>query len=113
VYTVRVSRRFSAAHFIKGKAGRCENVHGHNYRVEVAVSSRDLTRLGMVADFIEIRDGLEKVLPDHVMLNDVFEFTPTAEHLARHFFDEMSKQFPVSSVRVWENEESSAEYQPD
>jgi len=110
VYTVRVSRVFSAAHSIKGAGGKCEDIHGHNYRVEVAVSARRLTKPGMVVDFVEIGRYLESILPDHKMLNEVYSFNPTSENLARRFFDDMSRRYPVKSVTVWENDYSCAEY---
>ena len=110
MYTVRVTRTFSAAHSIKGSGGKCENVHGHNYRVEVAVSANRLTPPGMVVDFIELREKLDAILPDHQDLNRVYDFNPTAENLARHFFDELTDSFPVTRVTVWENEGSAAEY---
>jgi len=111
MYTVRVSRSFSAAHFIRG-SDRCERVHGHNYRVEVAISSAELAPPGMVADFVDVGKKLDEILPDHRSLNDCYGFSPTAENLARHFFEEMSKHYPVSRVSVWENDDSRADYTP-
>ncbi len=113
MWAVRVSRSFSAAHFISGRESKCENVHGHNYRVEVTVGSRELQPPGMVVDFIELRARLDSILPDHRLLNEVFDFNPTAENLARYFYDEMAKFYPVLKVTVWENEECCAEYSPD
>ena len=94
MYTVRVSSTFSAAHFIHGTE-RCENVHGHNYRVEVAISARELTPPGMVVDFVEIRKKLDSILPDHRSLNECYDFNPTAENLARHFYEEMNRRRTV------------------
>ncbi len=113
MWTVRVSRSFSAAHFISGEGSKCEKMHGHNYRVEVAVSSQTLQPGGMVVDFVELRSRLESVLPDHRLLNEVYGFIPTAENLARHFYEELVKFYPVSKVTVWENEECCAEFVPD
>ena len=110
MYTVRVSRKFSAAHAIKGMGSKCEAVHGHNYRVEVAVSSARLKQPGMVADFLELGRRLESLLPDHAMLNEVYKFNPTSENLARHFYEEMAKSYPVRSVTVWEDDHCCAEY---
>lgn len=113
MYTIRVSRTFSAAHAIKGRGGKCENLHGHNYRVEVFISAEELAPPGMVADFIEVRERLDAVLPDHRDLNAAYEFNPTAENLARRFFDDMARHYPVRRVVVWENDHSAAEYCPD
>ncbi|MEO0081349.1 MAG: 6-carboxytetrahydropterin synthase [candidate division WOR-3 bacterium] len=108
--TVRVSRTFSAAHAVRGMSSRCEAVHGHNYRVEVAVSSSRLKQPGMVADFLEVGRRLESILPDHTMLNEVYDFNPTSENLARHFYEEMAKHYPVRAVTVWEDDDCCAEY---
>ena len=113
MYTIRVSRSFSAAHAVKGRGGKCENLHGHNYRVEVFISSPELAPPGMVVDFIEVRERLEAILPDHRDLNAVYDFNPTAENLARRFYDELARFYPVTKVVVWENDYSAAEYAPD
>ncbi len=113
MYTVRVSRSFSAAHRIHDSGGKCENIHGHNYRVEVAISSRELNPPGMVADFVEVRARLDSILPDHKSLNEVYDFNPTTENLARRFFEEMSRFYPVTRVSVWETDGSRADYTPD
>jgi len=113
MWTVRVSRTFSAAHHLKGVNGKCEQVHGHNYRVEVAISSRTLKQPGMVADFVAIRSKLDAILPDHKLLNNEYQFNPTAENLARHFFKKMSRFYPVTKVTVWESDDCCAEYSAD
>ncbi|MGQ9707301.1 MAG: 6-pyruvoyl trahydropterin synthase family protein [bacterium] len=113
MYLVRISKGFSAAHAISGSDGRCEEMHGHNYLVEVVVGAKELNRTGMVVDFLKLRSTLEGILPDHRLLNEFYQFNPTAENLARYFYEEMARFYPVVRVRVWENEESWAEYQPD
>jgi 6-pyruvoyltetrahydropterin/6-carboxytetrahydropterin synthase len=113
MWTVRVCRSFSAAHRIHDIGGKCENVHGHNYRVEVAVASSKLNKPGMVVDFVKVGRRLESILPDHKMLNEVYAFNPTAENLARRLFEEMAKFYPVARVTVWESEDTCAEYSPD
>lgn len=110
MWHIRVSARFSAAHQIRDHGGRCEQVHGHNYRVEVTISSDVLSPPGMIADFAVVRSRLAAILPDHRMLNEVYDFNPTAENLARHFYEEMRRHFPVTSVTVWENDDSAAGY---
>ncbi len=113
MYTICVSRTFSGAHWIHESDSKCENVHGHNYRVEVELAAKRLRKPGMVADFTAVGAKLESILPDHQMLNEVYDFNPTAENLARRFFEEMSKAYPVTAVRVWETDYSWAEYRPD
>jgi len=113
MWTVKVSRRFSAAHRIHGMSGKCEGVHGHNYRVEVEISAKKLKKPGMIADFIDVGKKLESILPDHKMLNEVYESNPTSENLARHFYDDMQQFYPVTRVTVWETEDSCAQYSAD
>jgi 6-pyruvoyltetrahydropterin/6-carboxytetrahydropterin synthase len=113
MWKVRVSRSFSAAHQIHGIGGKCEGVHGHNYRVEAEICGRKLRKPGMIADFTEVGRQLEAILPDHKMLNEVYDFNPTAENLARKFHFEMSRYYPVSRVVVWETDHSCAEYSTD
>ncbi|OYD15028.1 6-carboxytetrahydropterin synthase QueD [candidate division WOR-3 bacterium JGI_Cruoil_03_51_56] len=110
MFTIRVSRSFSAAHSIKYAGNKCENIHGHNYRVEVAISSNELRKSGMIADFTEIGKHLEAILPDHKFLNEIYPFNPTAENLAQYFFEKMSEFYRVSKVTVWENDYSCAEF---
>lgn len=116
-YTVCVTRTFSAAHALRGYQGRCERLHGHNWKIRVALSSKKLDRIGMVVDFTEIRSQLDGVLAslDHRFLNEVPPFTkvnPTAENIAAHIFNQMKKIMPkgvnVAEVEVWESETSSA-----
>jgi 6-pyruvoyltetrahydropterin/6-carboxytetrahydropterin synthase len=113
MFTIRVTGSFSAAHSIRGAGGKCENVHGHNYRVEVFISAPRLVPPGMVADFVEVRGKLKEILPDHRDLNAVYDFNPTAENLARRFFDDLARFYPVRRVVVWESDGAGAEYSPD
>jgi len=113
MWTIKVSRRFSAAHQIHGMSGKCEGVHGHNYRVEVEISAKKLKKPGMIADFIDVGKKLESILPDHKMLNQVYESNPTSENLARRFYDEMQQFYPVTRVTVWETDDSCAVYSGD
>ena len=113
MWRIRVSRTFSAAHRIHGIGGKCEDVHGHNYRVEVEISSARLKKPGMIADFTAVGEKLESILPDHKMLNQVYESNPTSENLARRFYDEMQQFYPVTRVTVWETDDSCAVYSGD
>jgi len=113
VWHIRVRAGFSAAHQIRDHGGHCEQVHGHNYRVEVTISSDVLEPPGMIADFADVRSRLKSMLPDHRMLNEVYDFNPTAENLARRFFDDLRREFPVTRVTVWEDDDSAAEYSAD
>jgi 6-pyruvoyltetrahydropterin/6-carboxytetrahydropterin synthase len=112
-WTLRVRDKFSAAHFLREYQGKCEKVHGHTFQVEVTVRARELDGAGIGYDFTEIKKTLAALLPDHTLLNEAFPFNPTAENLARHFYAELRKAYPVESVTVWESEDASATYSED
>ena len=112
-WTLKVRDKVSAAHYLEEYKGKCEKVHGHTFRVEVAVRVGELGRNGIGFDFIEIKSALAAVLPDHALLNEVYPFNPSAENLARHFYAELEKTYPVASVTVWESEDASATYSED
>jgi 6-pyruvoyltetrahydropterin/6-carboxytetrahydropterin synthase len=107
---LRVRDKFQAAHYLREYKGKCEKIHGHTFRVEVVIESKELDSIGLGVDFNEIKLKLASILPDHTLLNDVYGFNPSAENLARHFFEEMKKSYPVREVTVWESEDASASY---
>ena len=115
MYEIKVFREFSAAHRVEDYPGNCERLHGHNWKVEVAVRTAELDSLGMVMDFRrlkEVTDGALEAL-DHRVLNDTPPFdriNPTAEHIAKHLFVEIARHAPVSRVTVYETESSAATY---
>ncbi len=109
-WTLRVRDKFSAAHFLEGYTGKCEKVPGHTFQVEVEILVRGLDEAGIGVDFTEIKKALAAVLPDHTLLNEALPFNPSAENLARHFYGELKKRYPVRSVTVWESEDASATY---
>ena len=112
-WILNVRDRFQAAHFLKEYHGKCERMHGHTFQVEVQVEVAELNKTGIGIDFIKIKQKLAEILPDHTLLNDVYDFNPSAENLARHFFFELRKFFPVKKVTVWESEDASATYSED
>ena len=109
-WTLNVRDRFQAAHFLKDYKGKCEQVHGHTFHVEVQVEVTALNNTGIGIDFTEIKEKLLNILPDHRFLNEVYGFNPSAENLSRHFYQELEKFFPVKTVTVWESEDASATY---
>jgi 6-pyruvoyltetrahydropterin/6-carboxytetrahydropterin synthase len=121
MFEVSVQETFAAAHNLRGYKGKCERLHGHNYRVEVTVTGDKLNDLGLLADFVDIkralRDTMAKV--DHVYLNEIPPFdsvNPSAENLAYFFWKQvqagLGDQVRVSQVRVWETDNSVATYRP-
>ncbi len=109
-WTLKVKDRFQAAHFLKGYKGKCERIHGHTFQIEVLIKVTDLDEVGIGIDFTEIKKKISKIIPDHTLLNEVYDFNPSAENLSRHFFFEMKKYFPVKEVTVWESEDAAATF---
>ena len=112
-WILAVRDRFQAAHYLKEYKGKCEKMHGHTFQVEVRVEVSRLDRTGIGIDFNVIKEKLNEVLPDHTLLNEIFDFNPSAENLSRHFFQELKKHFAVKSVTVWESTDASATYSED
>lgn len=124
MYEVFVDQTFAAAHNLRNYHGKCENLHGHNYKVRVACEGKELDATGLLYDFVHLRQVIQGVIRalDHKYLNETPPFdtlNPSAENIARHIFDETSKQLRaapnsagISSVTVWETEESAATYRP-
>ncbi len=119
MYELIVESEFSAAHRLRGYQGTCENLHGHNWRVEMVVAGEKLNDLGLVMDFREVKRILNQTLDgfDHTFLNDMSCFAeqnPTTENLARIVFEECSRKLPggirVRSVAVWESRRCGARY---
>ncbi len=119
MFEVRVEKTIAAAHRLFDYNGPCENMHGHNYRIEVAYSGTDLDRFGMLVDFTDIKRAFHAVLDtlDHTYLNDLPAFqgvSPSAENIAAHIFKEMDKtpfdRAALSSVSVWETPTQVATY---
>jgi 6-pyruvoyltetrahydropterin/6-carboxytetrahydropterin synthase len=120
MFDLVIETQFSAAHQLRGYKGKCEDLHGHNWRVQVTVASDKLNDIGMVIDFHELKAIAGEVISslDHSFLNDVFPFTelnPSSENIAKWIYESMKKKVEsrncnMSSVTVWENETSSATY---
>jgi 6-pyruvoyltetrahydropterin/6-carboxytetrahydropterin synthase len=112
-WILKVRDTFQAAHFLKEYKGKCENIHGHTFQVEVQVSINKLDTSGIGIDFTDIKKKLTDILPDHTLLNNVYSFNPTAENLSKHFYGELRKLYPVKSVTVWESKDAAATYSED
>jgi len=113
MYTLLVRCTFDAAHSIPGHAGPCAGLHGHSYRVVVEVTGSALDELGMVQDFMALRERIERALPDHRHLNEVMDTVPTAENIAAWIWRELAFEgLRASAVTVWETDEFGCRYEP-
>jgi 6-pyruvoyltetrahydropterin/6-carboxytetrahydropterin synthase len=120
MYEVRVEGGFAAAHRLLHYNGKCERLHGHNYKVRVWARGSTLGEGGMLVDFSLLKSSMAKVLAllDHSDLNEleVFEQDPSAERIAKFIFDSIKAQepgLPLSAVELFETETSMARYTAD
>ena len=121
MFELTVRTEFAAAHRLRGYDGACENLHGHNYKVDVTLRADALDGLGMMMDFKEVKAALGEIVEglDHVFLNDTEAFgevNPTAENIAKHICEALAARTPepvaVKSVTVWESDRCGATYVP-
>ncbi len=120
MYEIRVEADFAAAHFLNDYHGKCERLHGHNYRVLAHARGNDLDSGGMLVDFGVLKTALRAVCAelDHRNLNDfdVFERNPSAERIATYIFDRIATLepgIPLYAVDVYETPTSRARYVRD
>lgn len=122
MYTLRVEDWFAAAHYLENYHGKCENLHGHNYKVRVYVSGRELGDGGMLLDFAVLKRYLKEILEllDHKDLNSTPYFSglePSAENISRFIFERLKPMLPsgvfLSGVEIFETEKNSVLYQED
>src|SRR5271169_1606498 len=123
MFEVTVEQTFAAGHALRNYRGKCENVHGHNYRVRVTVQGEKLDDIGLLVDFLDVNrliSGTVEYL-DHRFINDLPPFdrlNPSAENIAQYFYEKVSGGLKsdvaarVSEVQVWETDVSSAVYRP-
>ena len=122
MYEISVEYTFAAGHALRGYKGKCENVHGHNYKVRLAVSGEQLDSTGLLMDFAEVRKSLKELVErlDHRFLNDIAPFdelNPSAENIAKFFYDELQPQLDrrglqLAAVKIWETDTTAATYRP-
>jgi 6-pyruvoyltetrahydropterin/6-carboxytetrahydropterin synthase len=116
MYEIEVFLDFSAAHRLRQYKGKCENTHGHNWKVGVAVSSEKLNDIGIVADFRKVKKSVCGVLEelDHKDLNALKYFkkvNPTSENIAKYIYERLKeKKLKPAVVSVWEADDSRAAY---
>jgi 6-pyruvoyltetrahydropterin/6-carboxytetrahydropterin synthase len=123
MYEVTVEDTFAAGHYLRNYKGKCENPHGHNYKIRVTLAGAELDKAGLLLDFKDLKDVMKSTIErlDHQMINDIEPFTvvnPSAENLAKYFYDEtnirLSKttngRVRVKDVTVFETDITTARY---
>jgi len=122
MFEIQVEETFAAGHALRGYRGKCENPHGHNYRVQVRVVGTQLNAIGLLDDFKDLKHDLREISEglDHQYLNDLPAFTtlnPSAENMAKFFYDglqsrvsQRSAAVRVAAVTVYETDITSATY---
>jgi 6-pyruvoyltetrahydropterin/6-carboxytetrahydropterin synthase len=124
MFEVSVDETFAAGHALRGYKGKCENVHGHNYKVRIVLEGSQLDSIGLLFDFTHLKRVMREIVAgvDHVFLNDRAPFdviNPSAENLAKFFYDEtirlmsaMPEGARIARVTIWETDTTSATYWP-
>ncbi len=121
MYELMIETSFSSAHQLRGYKGKCENLHGHNWRVQIYVEAERLNELDIAIDFHDLKRISNEIVSqlDHKLINNIPPFTernPSSENIAKWIFDSLRERlssYPnvtVSSVIVWESDTASARY---
>lgn len=120
MYELTVISDFAAAHNLRQYEGECENLHGHNWKVEVTVATKKLNKVGLGVDFKILKRTLKNILErlDHKYLNEIPSFdkeNPSSENIARYIFKQLQKEIKdknikTARVKVWESENAAAVY---
>ena len=111
------TRLISSAHHLEDYDGKCANVHGHNYKIQIYLRGKHLNKNGMLMDYTLLDNIIDSELEDfdHVDLNTIkgLEKHSTAENLAELIYNKLIQEIPLLyKINIWENERSSASYQP-
>src|ERR1035437_1286401 len=121
MFEVTIEETFAAGHALRNYRGKCENVHGHNYRCQVTLEGDQLDAIGLLVDFVEMKRVVHAVLDrmDHQWLNDFPPFdvlNPSAENMVKYIHDEVKQGLSiregvrVGAVKLWETDTASATY---
>lgn len=123
-YEVMIERNFSSAHQLRGYKGKCENLHGHNYKIEIFAKGAELNNIGLLIDFVDLKRAADEVTTylDHRNINELppfdEELNPSAENLARFILEYIASRVDddrvkVYKVRCYETPTSVATFQVD
>ncbi|MBI4459549.1 MAG: 6-carboxytetrahydropterin synthase QueD [Acidobacteria bacterium] len=127
MFQVSVEETFAAGHALRGYRGKCENVHGHNYKIHVILEGPSLNAIGLLYDFKDLKEAIQRTIRklDHQFLNEIPPFdaiNPSAENLAKYFYEEVGRLLEenttgdpctVRQVTVWETDTTTATYFAD
>ena len=122
MFEVMIERNFSSAHQLRGYKGKCENLHGHNYKIEIYARGRELDNIGLLVDFVELKEAADEIVAylDHKNINELppfdEELNPSAENLARFILERVAARVGddrvrIHKVRCFETPTSVATYQ--
>lgn len=117
-----IERNFSSAHQLRGYRGKCENLHGHNYKIEIYARGAELNKIGLLVDFVELKQAADELVTylDHKNLNELEPFVeeqnPSAENVARFCLEKLAAKIDddrvqIYKVRCFETPTSVATYQ--
>lgn len=122
MYEVTIIKSFSAAHLLAEIGGKCEELHGHNFKTEITVAASELNQAGLLIDFRFLKKILGEILDDldHKNLNDLNSFAdmnPSAENIAKYIFEKMDSKVKTAGVnmvrvKIWESENAAVTYMP-
>ena len=123
MYELKIITQFGAAHQLRNYNGKCENLHGHNWKIEVYIKGEELGEDGLLVDFKIIKDRTEEIIErfDHKFLNDLecfSEINPSSENIAKYIYEELEKginnnKIKVSRITTWESDTACATYWVD
>lgn len=123
MFELMIETTFSAAHQLRGYMGKCEHLHGHNWKVQVHITAERLNEIDIAIDFHELKRVTNEVVAplDHSFLNEIFPFTEknaSSENIAKWIYDSLKKRvnnenIQLSAVTVWESDMASATYYED
>jgi len=106
-FEVMIERNFSSAHQLRGYRGKCENLHGHNYKIEIYARGRELNHIGLLVDFVELKQAADELVTylDHKNLNElepfVTEQNPSAENVARFCLEKLAAKLNDNRVEIY------------
>ncbi len=119
MFEVSVKGDIASSHILHGYPGKCKDLHGHTWKVEVTIAGEKLDPIGLLVDFRKVKKDLHELLEtlDHKHLNDLPAFkdvNPSTENLAKHIYEEFVKTIApplrLKKVTVWESELSRVTY---